>query len=340
MGAADAAGALRRIFLRPMPSRALNWHPSNSTPAALCWLAMAACTVTPSNSPTAARCKPTDDPPSLEHIADKTTREWIYAWLKDPQAYAVSATMPNFKLSDDDARDISAFLIANSTPILGDTAPITPAGKDQKAADPTAGASLYGESFCASCHAVQNAAGNVVGGDVGPELTRIGNKAKPEWLRAWLRNPRVYDPGTAMPHYRFTDQQVSLLATFLGNKADADLLTNVHLDAATPEQIAHGKLLATEYGCASCHEITGIKKPDNFAPELTRIGSKPLAQILFLPDMQRTLPDYISAKIRQPRAFGAALKMPQYALAPGADRCFDHCAAFVYGSRATNCRRH
>ena len=28
------------------------------------------------------------DAPSLSHIADKTTREWIVAWLKDPQAYA------------------------------------------------------------------------------------------------------------------------------------------------------------------------------------------------------------------------------------------------------------
>jgi len=256
--------------------------------------------------------KPTDDPPSLEHVADKTTREWIYAWLKDPQAYAVTSTMPNFKLSDPDARDISAFLISNSTSIPGDTEP----AKDSKAPDPTAGASLYGESFCASCHAVQNAAGNVVGGDVGPELTRIGNKTKPEWLRAWLRNPRVYDAETAMPHYRFTDQQVSLLVGFLGNKTDADLLANVHLDAATPEQIAHGKLLVTEYGCASCHKISGIKKPENFAPDLTRIGSKPLTQIIFLPGMAHTVPNYISAKIRQPRSFGAALKMPQYSFAP------------------------
>ena len=58
----------------------------------------------------------TDDPPSLTHIADKTTREWIFAWLKDPQAYATTATMPNFKLTDGDASDISAFLISSSTP--------------------------------------------------------------------------------------------------------------------------------------------------------------------------------------------------------------------------------
>lgn len=254
----------------------------------------------------------TQDAPSLRHIADKTTREWIFAWLKDPQAYAVSATMPNFKLKDEDIRDISAFLIANSTLLPGDTALPIP----QKAPDPTAGASLYGESFCSSCHAVQNAAGNVVGGNVGPELTRIGTKVKPEWLRAWVRNPRTYDPKTEMPHYRFTDQQVATMEGFLLAKADSDLLANVHLDAATPEQTAHGKSLVMEYGCSSCHEIAGMKKPENFAPELTRIGSKSVSQLIFLPRMPHTLPDYIAGKIRDPRTFAPGLKMPQYSFTP------------------------
>jgi len=263
-------------------------------------------------SPNGSTMKATDHPPSLSHIADKTTREWIYAWLKDPQAYAATATMPNFKLSDDDARDISAFLIANSTAVPGNTA--TPAAK--ASADPAAGASLYGESFCASCHAVQNAAGNLVGGDVGPELTRVGSKVKPEWLQAWLHNPRAYDAETSMPHYRFSESQVARLSGFLLAKTDSDLLANVHLEAATPEQIAHGKRLVSDYGCASCHEIAGIKKPENFAPELSRIGSKPITQLVFLPGMQHTLPDYIATKIKQPRAFGQGLKMPQYSFTP------------------------
>jgi mono/diheme cytochrome c family protein len=258
--------------------------------------------------PDGTTMKASQTAPSLIHVADKTTREWIYAWLKDPKAYAVSAKMPNFQLKDEDARDISAFLIASSTPLANDTLAVTAA----KAADPPAGASLYGESFCASCHAVQNAAGNLVGGNVGPELTRVGNKIKPEWLQAWIRNPRVYDAKTEMPHYRFTDPQIATMAGFLSAKTDSDLLTNVHLDAATPDQIAHGKRLVMEYGCASCHEIEGIKKPDNFAPELTRIGSKSVSQLLFLPNMPHTLPDYIAGKIRQPRAFTTGLKMPQY----------------------------
>ena len=254
-----------------------------------------------------------DDPPSLEHIADKTTREWIFAWLKDPQAYAVSATMPNFGLSDDDARDITTFLISQSTPLSADSArlPAVPAP-----ADPTAGASLYGESFCASCHAVQNPAGDLVGGDVGPELTSVGSKVKPQWLAAWLRNPDAYDPQTRMPHYRFTDAQIGMLTSFLSGKTDSDLLANVHLAGATPQQISHGKMLVNEYGCASCHVINGIKRPDNFAPELTRIGSKSLSLLAFPAGVPHTLADYISAKIRNPRAFGASLKMPKFTLTP------------------------
>jgi mono/diheme cytochrome c family protein len=252
----------------------------------------------------------TDDPPSLVHIADKTSREWIFAWLKDPQAYSATATMPNFGLKDEDARDLSAFLISQSQPLAGDTLQL-PAAKN---ADPAAGTSLYGVSFCASCHAMQNAAGNIVGGDVGPELTNIGAKAKPEWLAAWLRDPAHYDAGTAMPRYRFSDAQIATLAGFLAAKTNSDLLANVHLDAATPEQIAHGKRLVSEYGCAACHAINGVRKPENFAPDLSRVGSRSLAQLIFLSGMPHVLPDYVAAKIRNPRSFGAALKMPKFAL--------------------------
>ena len=252
----------------------------------------------------------TDDPPSLEHIADKTTREWVFAWLQNPQAYASTATMPNFQLTQDDARDISAFLMSQSTPLQGDTMQV-PVGKSS---DPTAAPMLYGESFCASCHATQNAAGNLVGGTLGPELTNVGSKLKPEWLAAWIRDPGHYDPETKMPHYRFTDQQIGILTGFLMAKTDSDLLANVHLEPSTPDQVAHGKRLVTELGCAACHRINGVKKPDNFAPDLTRVGSRSLVQLLFLPGMEHTLPAYIAAKITNPRAFGTNLKMPKFTL--------------------------
>ena len=258
-------------------------------------------------TPEGRRLASTTAAPPLAHIAEKTPREWVFAWLKNPQAYAVTATMPNFELTDADARDISAFLMSQSTPYLA----VASQPASAASADAQAGASVYGESFCASCHATVNAAGMLVGGDVGPELTRIGSKVKPEWLTEWLRNPKTYDPATAMPHYRFDQKQLGPLSGFLEAKTDSDLLANVHLEPATPEQIARGKTLVTERGCASCHEINGIKKPDNFAPELTVVGSESLTKIVFAPGVEHTLPDYMQAKIRQPHTFPGA-KMPQY----------------------------
>jgi mono/diheme cytochrome c family protein len=262
--------------------------------------------------------QPTDDPPPLNHIAEKTTREWIFAFVKNPQAYAATASMPNFAFTDDNARDISAFLIAQSTPsgygAKLASKPAKPASVD--AAAVPEGTSLYGQSFCATCHASQNAGGNMVGGDLGPELTRIGSKVKPEWLEEWIRDPNGYDAGTTMPHYRFNDKQVELLTNYLLSKTDSDLLANVKLEPATKEQIERGHALVVEYGCAGCHTIEGIKKPENFAPDLSREGSKPFAQLTFPKGVNHNLPDYISSKVRDPRSFGPKLKMPKYTLTP------------------------
>jgi mono/diheme cytochrome c family protein len=117
-----------------------------------------------------------------------------------------------------------------------------------------------------------------------------------------------------MPHYRLDEKQIALLSTFLLNKKDSDLLANVHLPPANADSIAHGKKLVTESGCAACHQINGVSAPQNFAPDLTRVGSRALAQVVFAPGMKHNLPDYIAAKIHDPRSFGPALKMPKFTL--------------------------
>ena len=104
-----------------------------------------------------------------------------------------------------------------------------------------------------------------------------------------------------MPHYRFDAKQVATLAGFLESKTEPDFVANVHLEPASPAQIEHGRKLVMENGCASCHEINGIKKPENFAPELSRIGSKPLSQLLFVEGVEHSLPGYVAAKVRSPR---------------------------------------
>jgi mono/diheme cytochrome c family protein len=257
---------------------------------------------------------PVDEPPSLEHIAEKTTCEWIFAWLKNPQAYAASATMPNYRFSDQEAADIASFLIAQSTASENSRKELKDVVALPAEGLVPAGTSLYGTLFCSSCHAIQNAAGNLVGGDLAPELTRVGGKVKPDWLRRWLLAPQGYDPKTRMARYRYDEKQVALLSSFLMSKKDDDLLANVHLSEPDAQGIARGKKLVADYGCTACHRVNGVNPPESFAPDLSRIGSKPLFQVGFIRGMPETLPDYIAGKIRDPRAFGPALKMPTFSL--------------------------
>jgi mono/diheme cytochrome c family protein len=256
---------------------------------------------------------PVDEPPSLEHLAEKTTREWIFAWIKNPQAYAGSATMPNYRFGDQEAADITSFLVAQSTPSENSRKELSvaPPSRDEAV---QSGTSLYGTLFCSSCHAIQNAAGRLVGGDLGPELTRVGSKVNPDWLRRWLQAPQGYDPRTRMARYRYDEKQVALLSSFLMSKKDDDLLVNVHLPEPDAQSIARGKKLVADYGCTACHRINGVTPPESFAPDLSRIGSKPLFQVGFIRGMPETLPDYIAGKIHDPRAFGPALKMPTFSL--------------------------
>ncbi len=57
-----------------------------------------------------------DHAPDLSDIGSKTTVEWIYGWLKDPKAYAPGTKMPSFRLSDQEALDVAAYL-ANSVSV-------------------------------------------------------------------------------------------------------------------------------------------------------------------------------------------------------------------------------
>jgi len=93
-------------------------------------------------------------------------------------SYSATATMPNFKLSNDDARDVSAFLIAASTSLPGDTIKST----FRSCARCCRRSQPYGQSFCASCHAAQNARAALLRRS-GSRIDRRGTKAKPEWMK-------------------------------------------------------------------------------------------------------------------------------------------------------------
>lgn len=49
--------------------------------------------------------------PNLSNIATKVYPDWLYNWLKNPKQYNDKTIMPSLRLSDEEARDITAFLL-------------------------------------------------------------------------------------------------------------------------------------------------------------------------------------------------------------------------------------
>ena len=70
----------------------------------------------------------------------------------------------------------------------------------------------FRQMFCSTCHSLAVTRGGetkLVGGDIGPELTKVGTKVKPDWLVAWLRDPQAYLPHSKMPRYGWSDEDLS-----------------------------------------------------------------------------------------------------------------------------------
>ena len=73
---------------------------------------------------------------------------------------------------------------------------------------------------CLACHVMGPAGGADLPGNVGPDLSEIGNAGREdEWLFNYVFDARVYNPETVMPpwgsHGLFNDQEISDIVAFL-----------------------------------------------------------------------------------------------------------------------------
>jgi cytochrome c2/plastocyanin len=59
--------------------------------------------------------------PNLRGVNTKVSAEWLFAWIKDPKAYWGGTQMPNLRLNDRDAVDITAYIMEDPDGIFGDT---------------------------------------------------------------------------------------------------------------------------------------------------------------------------------------------------------------------------
>ncbi|MHB9010264.1 MAG: hypothetical protein ACYDC1_25425 [Limisphaerales bacterium] len=155
-------------------------------------------------------------------------------------------------------------------------AAVVMAGLDAGVDGVDAGEVLLSELNCAACHAP---ASQVVGRllpNSGPRLGDVASRVRPDFLRAWLRNPSREKPGTPMPDLFHglaeaeREDTVNDVVHFLRSLAPAARVEPVSLNRIAFEQ---GRVLYHRIGCVACHPprepaavlfpgSTGPKQPD------------------------------------------------------------------------------
>ena len=272
--------------------------------------------------------------PDLTSIGTKVSREWIYKWLKEPRTIVdkdgntvvdgyetkEEPRMPKFRLDETQLRALSAYLSVQRarpvTPYKFDPRVVAAWSKNPELV--SQGELRFKQMFCSTCHSLAvTRAGEtkLIGGDIGPELTKVGSKVNPEWLVGWLRDPQAYLPHTRMPRYGWSDDDLYKVTQYIATKlTDSDLLTNVpQLGAPTDQEVELGKRLFQEKGCGSCHSIAGLNPQKDFGPDLSALGAKNASELEFgKAAIQHHLVSYIQAKLQDPTSVNPAARMPQY----------------------------
>jgi mono/diheme cytochrome c family protein len=277
--------------------------------------------------------------PDLTNVGTKVSREWLYKWLKEPRTITDNSgnvlvsgveneeepRMPQFRLDEKELFALSGYLS-----MLKDR-PVQPAKFDPRIVATWGnrpetvdqGEVRFREMFCTTCHSVAvTRAGEtkLIGGEIGPELTRVGSKVNLDWLVGWLRDPEAYLPHALMPRYEWSDEDLYKLTRYITARlTDPDLLSNVpKLGQPTADELKLGRRLFTEKGCGGCHVVKGMSPQTDFGPDLSSLGGKTISQLEFGQSrIPRTLIAYVQAKITDPISVNSAARMPQYHLAPG-----------------------
>lgn len=207
--------------------------------------------------------------PDLSKIAGKVNADWLFAWVKDPKQFRPTTRMPNLRLSDDEARAVTAFLMT-----LGQKQRVAGLEQEVRRADRiTAGERLIRKRGCFGCHDIK---GFETSEKIAPDLSNFSQKrllelffgeavqVKQTWqdYTFWkLKNPQIYATERVeqlMPNFRFTDEDANTLLVFLKSLSNERIQPQFQRSLSDEERaIQDGRTLVKRYNCNGCHVIEG-----------------------------------------------------------------------------------
>jgi cytochrome c551/c552 len=252
--------------------------------------------------------------PNLKDIRLKLNRDWIPVWLAKPSDFRPTTKMPNFRLNYDQIKAISAYIWQSA---LTDTLPKHKPGNATHGKElfETRGClachsigegdQVQGGTFAANLTRVGEKDNYdylvrwvhnprertrpycpYEKKDIGPE----DYKKKGLAYVFDLDDSRCPNDGhelqvqnmTVMPRLRLSPQDAEDVASYLitlkrpgaAPYPDASFMEDANLKAEGKRWIRH-------YGCAGCHEISGMEDEGRIGTELTTEGSKPVERLDF-----------------------------------------------------------
>ena len=256
--------------------------------------------------------------PDLKEVRQKLHKQWIPYWLANTHTFRPTTKMPQFRLTSDEVKSISAFIWQQG--ITG------PSLDHQQPGNAERGKVLLESRGCLACHSIGEGDA-MVGGTFAANLTRVGEKENYDYVVRWVHNPRqrtrpycpyekrdlgpedyakhnlpyVFDldhsrcpndghelvvmQPTVMPNLRLTIDDARDIASYLMTQKHSDASAS-YLSADVsfmddPKRAAQGKELVRYFGCAGCHEISGLEDEGRIGTELTNEGSKPIERLDF-----------------------------------------------------------
>jgi mono/diheme cytochrome c family protein len=261
--------------------------------------------------------------PSLRRIGAKFDHAWMVRWIENPHEFRPRTRMPNFAFGEDQAVQITAFLLSTTRqPSEEWRAGHAPPSLDGTLA--ARGKELVDSVGCRACHALapDEVAGQLgANKDIAPNLSGIAEKTDARWIYNWIRNPRGYSAVARMPSLRLSDDEARAITAYLvtlGQRKPGP--PDLEARLADPANVAAGEKLVRKYGCAGCHDIPGMENESRIGVELSAFGSKTKEELFFgdRTDVPETWDDWTYNKLLTPRTYATKWieqLMPQFDLA-------------------------
>jgi sulfur oxidation c-type cytochrome SoxX len=252
--------------------------------------------------------------PELAHVGSKVTRDWLYSWIRDPHRLQPKTLMPRFRFTDDEVRDLAAYIARDFSEPRG----LDP---DDSVPDPALAAEgrrIFERRGCYSCHELE---GFPSLPRIGPKLTGVGDRVLepapllargieptlPNWIFTKVSHPDHVLEGARMPTFGFApDEAAAVTVALLSQRARETPAAWTTRDPALPPYEPEGRfgMLVRRYRCLSCHQIRGTGGTLSTVV-LDRIGSQ----------LRR---DYIERFVQNPVGVRVSLpvRMPHLNVAP------------------------